>query len=70
MRYSREAPRLPIMTNVDADLQALADYFRDQAEACRGMAEIAATPNKSLWVNLSASWTKLALEAEARKQPT
>ena len=52
------------MTGSDR-LQTLADYYRDQAGACRQMAQQASDRFSKDWLDLAERWTKLARQAEA-----
>jgi len=50
------------MPEIDRDrMQALADRFRGEAEACRRMAEGASSPSiRAEWLRLAEGWAKLA----------
>jgi hypothetical protein len=51
-------------------LQTLADYYRDQAGACRQMAQQASDRFSKDWLDLAERWTKLARQAETAVFPT
>ena len=54
------------MPETDRDrVQALADHFRGQADACRQMAESATSPLiEAQWRRLAEEWVKLARDAD------
>ena len=45
--------------------QALAKYYRVQADACRQMAQQASDRFSGDWLDIAAKWIRLAREAEA-----
>jgi hypothetical protein len=58
------------MTDYSARLQALAAYYRAQADACHRMAQQASERFSQDWLDLAEKWTKLARHAEAGTFPT
>jgi hypothetical protein len=58
-----------MMTYLDR-LQALAAYYRAQADACHEMAQNASDRFSRDWLDLAEKWIKLARQAEAGTFPT
>jgi hypothetical protein len=49
-----------------ATFSFLAGHHRAQAEMCRQMAVVTASPLKESWLEFAEEWTKLAQEAETK----
>jgi len=49
--------------------RALAAHYRQQAEICLRMVEVALSPYDAEWLRLAARWTEMEQEAAAKWRP-